>query len=321
MADLPIEHGRSKFFLPASHDSTEAAFVWPGFPHVDAIGSRSEFCTSDGAVLSLLEAGQGDRTLLMLPGWSQTAALFAWQLRDLSSTFRCIAVDQRGHGESQDVAHGYVISRLATDLRELILAKDLCDLVLLGHSMAAAVIWAYWDAYGSDRLAAVLLVDQPACLLERDTMSQEAREQAGAIFTLSKLREQCDALVSQPVAATRDMIGGMLGPDFPSAWQEWVVQENLKFPRIYAAELLMNAATHDWRDVIPCINIPALVIGGAGSSVPWRSQAWISEKIPGSQLIIFEAENGGSHFMFLENPRRFNTLVNQFILGLPALHR
>lgn len=55
--------------------------------------------TSDGVTLRYVEAGSG-RPLVMVPGWSQTAAQFEHQLAGLSDRYRVIALDLRGHGES-----------------------------------------------------------------------------------------------------------------------------------------------------------------------------------------------------------------------------
>jgi non-heme chloroperoxidase len=50
-----------------------------------------------------------------------------------------------------------------------------------------------------------------------------------------------------------------------------------------------------------------------GKHLPWQSQEWIQRQVSGSQLEIFEEEEGGNHFMFLENPEKFNSIVSAFI--------
>jgi non-heme chloroperoxidase len=59
--------------------------------------------------------------------------------------------------------------------------------------------------------------------------------------------------------------------------------------------------------------LPILVVSGRASPIPWKSQEWIHRKIIGSQLVIFEEEEGGKHFMFLENPQRFNRVLIEFL--------
>jgi pimeloyl-ACP methyl ester carboxylesterase len=71
--------------------------------------------------------------------------------------------------------------------------------------------------------------------------------------------------------------------------------------------------TSDWRDVIPRIDIPTLIVGGRASLVGWRSQVWIGSQIRGSSVEIFEEDEGGNHFMFMENPEKFNRLVKDFM--------
>jgi pimeloyl-ACP methyl ester carboxylesterase len=36
-------------------------------------------------------------------------------------------------------------------------------------------------------------------------------------------------------------------------------------------------------------------------------------QIPGAQVVIFETEEGGNHFMFMENPEKFNRIVRDFM--------
>jgi pimeloyl-ACP methyl ester carboxylesterase len=47
--------------------------------------------------------------------------------------------------------------------------------------------------------------------------------------------------------------------------------------------------------------------------VPWKSVEWTARQIKGAQLEIFEEEEGGNHFMFIENPDKFNRIVKEFI--------
>ena len=79
------------------------------------------------------------------------------------------------------------------------------------------------------------------------------------------------------------------------------------------AALLYNHATQDWRDLIPRLALPTLVVGGRVSTVPWRSQAWVAAQVPGARLEIFEEEEGGNHFMFIEGHAKFNAIVADFV--------
>ena len=120
---------------------------------------------------------------------------------------------------------------------------------------------------------------------------------------------------STDLASTVALLKGLFNPSFPEDSLRMVAEENLKLPRDHASELLRDTAFGDWRDVIERIELPTLVIGGETSMFPSASQQWISSKIPGSRLEIFTEAEGGSHFMFLENPDLFNAKVLSFLVN------
>ena len=111
-------------------------------------GDVGQVTTSDGVRLRYVEAGAG-KPILMIPGWSQTAEQFKHQVEGLSARYRVIAVDMRGHGESDKPEFGYKISRLAKDVHDMIQALDLEEVNILGHSMGCSVIWNYYDMFGA----------------------------------------------------------------------------------------------------------------------------------------------------------------------------
>ncbi|MGB8401657.1 alpha/beta fold hydrolase [Bradyrhizobium sp.] len=270
------------------------------------------FTTNDGVKLHYLEAGSG-KPLVMIPGWSQSAMEFKHQLAGLSDKYHVYALDMRGHGESARPNHGYRIQRLSADVREFLVANNLSGVTLAGHSMGCSVIWGYWEQYGSDRLSKLILVDQMPMITSNPAWSPQELEDAGAIFDGKSLFDNVNALAGPDgVKTSEGFVRGMFTKQYATDAVNWVIQENLKFPREYAARLLFDHGTNDWRDLIPMINIPTLVVGGKASLVPWKSQVWIGKQIKGAKTEIFEENEGGAHFMFLENPEKFNRLVKEF---------
>ncbi len=80
-----------------------------------------------------------------------------------------------------------------------------------------------------------------------------------------------------------------------------------------AVPLLFDHATRDWRNVLPQVDVPTLVVGCEGSHVSIRSQEYVAEHVPGARLIIFPRTVASSHFPFLENPEAFNRTVGGFL--------
>lgn len=268
---------------------------------------------SDGVELNLLEAGSGP-ALLLVHGWSQSAALFRYQLEGMSPHFRVLALDLRGHGESENASFGYRLSRMAMDVHEVLEQLDLGAVHVLGHSMGNAVLWSHWELFGRDRFTSMIIAEQPLTLMARPAWSPEKREQAGCISEPEEMARNCDSLEGADADAFgAEFVEGMLSDRVSPEDRRFIVEQNLLMPRKAASALLQSASTDDWRDLVPRIDIPTLIIAGKASIVPFASQEWIQRNVKGSRLIGFEEEEGGYHFMFWENPEKFNRCVVEFL--------
>ena len=265
--------------------------------------------------LSILEGGQG-HPLVMLPGWSQSAAEYEGQFEALTKVARVIAVDHRGHGASPAPERGYRIQRLAKDLRDLVDALTLVSFDLLGHSMGCSVIWSYMSMCHVDRPPRKLvLVDQAPAVVGRKGWDETTRANAGCLFSnFDALADFEDAaLRATDAKAHADVIRGMFTAEVKEERLLWVAAENLKLPRAHAVHLLHDHCIQDWRETISGIRRPTLVVGAEASVFSVQSQRWIAAQIPDAEVEIFEENDGGSHFMFLENPGRFNARVSAFL--------
>jgi non-heme chloroperoxidase len=269
--------------------------------------------TSDGVTLHYLDVGSGP-TLLMVHGWSQSAIQWKYQIETLSKHYRVIALDQRGHGDSEKPKHGLKVHRLSKDLHDVLEALELTDVTLMGHSMGCSVIWGYWELFGSEHLKQLILVDEPPFLTLDPNWPQATLENAGAIFPPQAVQDTCTALAGPDGEATTiGFIGNMVTANISAEDNEFIIGRNFKMSRQDAATLFYNHCAQDWRDQIPRIDIPTLVITGRVSLVPWKSMAWTAQQIPGARLEVFEESEGGQHFMFIENPGKFNQIVRDFM--------
>lgn len=275
--------------------------------------------TSDGVVLRYIQAGPpSSPTLVLIPGWAQTAAQWQKQIYHFSKTYNVIAYDHRGQGESDKPNFGYRVARLAADLSNLVLQLDLKDMTLIGHSMGCSVIWAYWSIFAESRkrISKLVLVDQSSCMTADSSWSEEEVTALAAGFKVGMAQEIAGALRGPDALS---MITGLLRSFFTSSVSEedvqYTVQQNQKMSFDNAATLLIEHASNDWRDVLPTINKPTLVIGAASSIFGSEGISYVAERIPGAELRIFSVEEKGNHFMFWENPVLFNNVVEKFLEG------
>ncbi len=270
---------------------------------------------SDNTALHYVEAGEG-RPLLLVPGWSQSAAEFVHQIDAFSKFAKVLAIDMRGHGESDKPEVGYRVQRLAKDLFDLIggLALDRPD--VLGHSMGCSIAWSYLSMFGDERpLGRLVLADEAPAVVAQPDWDDETKAAAGCLFPDFETLAQFEGRVvaAKDAAATKALIRGMFTSSISEDDLNWIASENIKLPRPYAAELHHDHVSLDWRREIRSIRNRTLVIGGDVSIFSARSQGWIAEQIPGARVEIFSEADKGSHFMFFENAEKFNGLVQDFL--------
>jgi pimeloyl-ACP methyl ester carboxylesterase len=254
-----------------------------------------------GVTLRYWEAGHG-RPLVKLPGLGHAASLFKFQLKGLSDDFRVIAVDPRGHGESDKPAIGYNYHTLAKDLDSFLRVLDLRDVTILGHSGGCKIILTYWELYGGERLRSIVFSDDSPCHI-RD-----------GIFSADQALAAIDAFEGpDAIAFSKGFSDQFLTDDADDAAKTAFYTEGLKLPRPLMAKLFRWAAFGDWWDAYSLIDIPALVIGGRVSKVPWQIAHKMHESLADSRFVLFEADEGGGHAMFWQGPEKYNNAVRDFM--------
>ena len=93
-----------------------------------------------GIRLRYLEQGDpAGPAVILLHGLADSSFSFSRILPGLSSRYRALALDQRGHGHSDRPADGYRPRRMAEDVLALMDALEIERAVLVGHSMGTFV--------------------------------------------------------------------------------------------------------------------------------------------------------------------------------------
>lgn len=90
------------------------------------------------------KAALGAPTLVLLHGYTGHARSWDSFAESMSASYRVLALDQRGHGETQWAAPGeYATMEMVADLEAFVSAMGLDRFVLLGLSMGGIVSFAY----------------------------------------------------------------------------------------------------------------------------------------------------------------------------------
>jgi pimeloyl-ACP methyl ester carboxylesterase len=113
----------------------------------------------NGVRLHYAEQGDPDGTpIVFLHGYGDSWFSFSRLLPLLPARYRALALDLRGHGDSDRPAEGYRVRDLADDVSAFLAVMDLDGAVLVGHSMGTFV--AQQVALATpERLAGIVLLD------------------------------------------------------------------------------------------------------------------------------------------------------------------
>lgn len=133
----------------------------PPAPALKARGERESFIQArDGLRLRVREWGNPDgKPLVLLHGLRGYSGTWRGLAGALGKTWRLIAIDQRGRGDSDwDPAHNYYTDVYLADLEVLIEHSGLTRFTLLGHSMGGTTAYVY-AARNPAKLEALIIED------------------------------------------------------------------------------------------------------------------------------------------------------------------
>ena len=132
------------------------------FPQSTMIRLVTEFYTTSGGLrIAYHEVGSGDPAVIFIHGAYSNRMGFGFQEEYFSPNHRCVAVDLRGHGESDKPDELYTMDRHGHDVAELILHLGLDRPVLVGQSMGGQVIIAV-AAHYPELVGAIASLDSPS---------------------------------------------------------------------------------------------------------------------------------------------------------------
>lgn len=264
-----------------------------------------QFATSDGVKLYYERRGEGE-PVLFVHGWTANRKFFADQIEALREDHEVIALDLRGHGDSDHPQAQVTLERIATDLRELLAYLDVGTVSMVGWSMGVHAIFEYVRQFGTDDIRDVTLIEMSPKLLTDDAWDLGL---FGA-FSHEDNMEQLTLFTQGWEAVGGDVFYELLNT-LDEETSEWAISESLRTPTNVVVNLWIAMVSKDYRPDLAEIDVPALIVYGEESTLyaPAASE-YMAEEIPEASVVGIP---GVGHGVSLGRPKRLTEELRSFL--------
>jgi microsomal epoxide hydrolase len=207
-------------------------------------------------------------------------------------------MDPRSQGQSSQTNDGLYPAARARDIKAVVDQLHLAPVVIVAWSMAVVETMAYVDQFGTGDLAGLILVDNDA----GGRGTGDADQDFGILKGVLEDRQK---------ALDGFMRNLNLKKPHPEEYINRLEKASLQVPTNSAVALLVGYYVADYRPLLPKIDKPVVVC--AANSGYMGTIVAMQKNIPNSKLEVFE---GDGHALFVDDPDKFNALVEDFLLSL-----
>lgn len=252
---------------------------------------------SPGSVtLNVLEQGNGPLSIVFLHYFGGSALEWQVVMNRLSDQYRCLAIDMRGHGNSDAPATGYTVDDMACDITDLIELANVRNFVLVGHSMSGKVALAIaaCQPAGLQLLVAVSPsppVPEPIPDNERKKLLEGHGRRSAAEQTLRNITEVAVSDETQEQIITDDLRTAQV------AWNAW----------------LLAGSKEDISARMVSITIPvAIIVGSKDRALPPDVQTRLV--LPYLKQATLDTIDQAGHLLPWEVPDKLATFIKKKIV-------
>ena len=257
------------------------------------------------------DTGGSGRPIVLIHGWPLSSESWSGQVPALlDAGYRVVTYDRRGFGRSDKPLTGYTYDTLTEDLHTLLTELDLTDVTLVGFSMGGGEVARYFTKYGSDRLHSVVFAAAvPPYLLHRPG-NEEGPLPASEAAKMSAALTANEETFYDGFVTDFFSVDGVLKVTEAQRQEALALTEQAS--KVAALACMTAFGTTDFRDDLPEVDVPTLVIHGDGDgTVPFEGSGKRTHAaIPASELHVIA---GGPHGINVSHAEEFNRVLLAFL--------
>ena len=253
--------------------------------------------TINGARICFNRVGHGKDRIVLLHGWGCSMKMMQPVADALLEDFDILLIDFPGHGESDPPPVPWGVPEYADCLLQLLKKTGFCPCSVVAHSFGC-------------RVAAWLAAKEPDCFKRivftgaagiRPKMTAKSQKRSAQYRRLKKICLFMEKIPFLKGSAKR--MEDSLRHRFGSADYNALDEEMRK--------TFVKVINQDLTELYTDIKAPTLLIwGDEDHETPLWMGREMEKMIPDAGLVIFE---NGSHFAYLEQLVRFNTIIKTFL--------
>jgi pimeloyl-ACP methyl ester carboxylesterase len=239
--------------------------------------------------------------IVFLHGFPFDRTMWRDQVEVLRGTYRVIAPDLRGLGETRSAAEVATMDQMARDVAALLDQLEIDRAVVCGLSMGGYVAFDFQHSF-PDRVRALVLAGT------RAPADSEQEKQ-------NRERQAARMLAEGMKGIAEETLPKLLAPETLARQPEVVkrVREMIESSDAHGAAAAQRgmAVRRDYSDDLAQINVPALIIVGREDSIrPVSDAEFMHRQLRDSRLEIIDK---ASHVSNLEQPEVFNRALGAFL--------
>lgn len=266
--------------------------VLAGPATASAFDGESQYAKLDGARIHYKSYGKGKQALVLVHGWGCRMGHWRDSISDLAKRNRVIAIDLPGHGESDKPETAYNMDLFANAIDAVMRDAKVDKAVVAGHSMGTPVARQFYRKYPQKTLA-IIIVD-------------------GGLrpFGTKEMREQFLAMVRAPnyKEAVAQMSGQMTGT--LSAADKERVKTSFESTPQYVLVSAMESMGQESLYGPDKMNVPVFALIAKSPFWAADTEEFFRTIAPDFEIQWWE---GVSHFLMMDNPKKFNDAVIAFL--------